>query len=150
MKSDIRMNFNLIKKNVQYELNQLSSNKDKSINSFIKMKLNLKSLNSEKLNISINLDKKYLNIHPSECMHVKRSKSEIIKFNFKEEKIKLIDREKKRKSICTNLYMNIINKNKKYIESLSEIKKLIKGKKKNNLSDNYHELNNRNIKQRME
>ena len=146
MKPDIRMNFNLIKNNVQNELNQLSSNKDKSINTFIKIKLNLKQLNSEKFNISINFDKKYLNVDPSESMQKERSKSEIVKCNFKKEKTNLIDREKKRRELCTDLYNNIIDRNKKYFESISEIKKLIRSKKKNNLADDYHRLNNRNIK----
>ncbi len=87
-------NFNSIKK-IKCESNQLRSNQNKLTNNFIIMKLNFIPLERRKMNISLDLDKKHMNIPHVEFIHKKYPISERIKTNVKEMNIELIGREKK-------------------------------------------------------
>ena len=121
------------------KVNSLSSNNSKylvkamlNLINYSKLDINKKN---KKFNISIDLDKKYLNISHSLYNKKIYSKSEIIKNYIIEKKVEFTKKEEKRKLICKNIYMNILNNNKKYIYSLLEMKKKDKEKQKNILNN---------------
>ena len=117
----------------------------------IKEKLNLvnyseNNIKKKSFNISIDLDKNNLNISNSiDNYNIIHSKSVKIKNNIIKN-IQLTNKDKRRQLICKNLYMNILNKMKKHINSLIELKKRNIKQRKNEISS-YNILNYNNNKQ---
>ena len=143
-----KVNNNEIINNI--ELNSYNYKEKKDFNIFLhlsnysnKNKIFKKEKAKKKFNISLDLDKNFLNISNTND-NILHSKSENINYRCNlNNKNELSKTEENRRNNCRYIYFNIISKMKKYFEQLAIIKQYMKLNQKRNTSF-YNTLNSNN------